>query len=80
MTKAKVRATALVDSELQRSQLTVVDGLFAIAKALDGVAHAIHRLGNADACTPMGAIEAYGQHMGEKMDGLIDAIREIAGR
>jgi hypothetical protein len=80
MTKAKVRATALVDSELQCRPLTVVDGLFAIAQALDSVAHAIHRLGNADACTPMGAIEAHSKHIGEKMDGLIDAIREIASR
>lgn len=77
MTKAKVRATASGDGDRQRRPVTVVDGLFAIAQALDGVAHAIHRLGNADACTPMGAIEAHGKHMGEKLDGLIDAIREI---
>ena len=38
----------------------VVDGLFAMARALDRVANAIHRLGNADANTPMGGLEALG--------------------
>jgi hypothetical protein len=39
---------------------TTVDGLFAVASALDGVAKAIQRLGNADAATPMGGLEALG--------------------
>jgi hypothetical protein len=35
----------------------VVDGMFAIAQALEKVAGALDRLGTADAATPMGAIE-----------------------
>ena len=59
------------------------NGLFAIAYALLRVAEATNRiadqlkwLGNGDACTPMGAIEAYGKHIGEKMDELASAIRD----
>jgi hypothetical protein len=46
------------DSNLEPANL--VDGLFAIARAIDGLTHAVHRLGNADAATPMGAMEAFG--------------------
>ncbi|HXF87124.1 MAG TPA: hypothetical protein VNK48_02070 [Xanthobacteraceae bacterium] len=45
---------ASIDSDRQCRPATIVAGLLAIAQALDNVAHAIHRLGNADACTPMG--------------------------
>lgn len=45
----------------------VSEGLFAIVESLDGIAEAangltraIHRLGNADAATPMGGLEALG--------------------
>jgi hypothetical protein len=56
-------------------------GLFAIAYALlmvaestNRVADQIKRLGNGDASTSIGAIEAYGKHMGEKLDDLVTAI------
>lgn len=52
----------------------VCDALFDIADALRAVAHQIKYLGNGDAATPMGAIEAYGKHIGEKLDDLIAAI------
>jgi hypothetical protein len=38
----------------------VVDGLFEISRALNGVAEAIHRLGNAGATTEFGGLEALG--------------------
>jgi hypothetical protein len=38
----------------------IAGGLYAIADALRHVAKAINRLGNADASTPMGALEALG--------------------
>lgn len=38
----------------------IVDGLFEISRALNGVAEAIHRLGNAGATTPYGGLEALG--------------------
>jgi hypothetical protein len=53
------------------------DGLFAIAYALLEVAAAqrslavhVKYLGNGDAATTIGAIEAFGMHIGEKMDTL----------
>lgn len=54
----------------------VADGLFAIAHSLDGVARAIRDLGNADAATPMGAIEALGLAMKNGLDSIAIAIEE----
>jgi hypothetical protein len=54
------------------------DGLYAIALAILALQRSIDRLGNADAATPMGALEAYGAHMGEKIDVLASAVQDIA--
>ncbi len=35
--------------------------LFAVAWAIGELTHAVHRLGNADAATPMGGLEALGK-------------------
>ena len=43
-----------------------------LADAIDGVARALHRLGNADACTAMGGLEAHGK-------AILDAAEMIAG-
>ena len=53
------------------------DGAYAIACAIMALTRAIDRLGNADAITPMGAIEAFGLHIGEKLDALTNAISEL---
>jgi hypothetical protein len=53
---------------------TVVGGMFAIADAIQYLARALDRLGNADAATQMGAIEALGKHLGEALDGIACAI------
>jgi hypothetical protein len=50
-------------------------GTYAIALALLAVAQAIRDLGNADAATRMGAIEAHSKLMGEKLDKLTAAIK-----
>jgi hypothetical protein len=55
----------------------MVDALFAIADALNGVARQIRDLGNGDAATPMGAIEAFGMHIGEKIDALASAVGSL---
>jgi len=47
------------------------DGLMAIARA-------IHLLGNADAATPMGGLEALGKVHLEGYDKIADAIGELA--
>lgn len=56
------------------------DGQFAIACALMAVARSIDRLGNADAATPMGAIESFGEHIGKKLDSLTDAIGSLTNQ
>ena len=48
-------------------ELAIADGLFAIAAALD-------RLGNADASTPMGGLEALGAVLKEGLSDLAQAI------
>ena len=59
------------------------DGAYAIAfailelaKAQNRLASNVQRLGNADAATPMGALEAFGAHMGEKLDAIALALSE----
>lgn len=61
------------------------EGLFAIAFALlelasaqESVAIHLKYLGNGDAATTMGAIEAFGKHIGEKLDDLTTAIAEAS--
>lgn len=54
----------------QLNPANVVDGLFAIARALEYVGRAIDRLGNADAGTPMGGLEALGKCILDSVDGL----------
>lgn len=49
-----------------------------IAEALQSVARAIKYLGNGDAMTPMGGLEALGKVMSESIDGLAEAMREVA--
>ena len=59
------------------------EGLFAVAYALLELAEAqkscavhLKYLGNGDASTTMGAIEAFGMQLGEKLDALTTAIQE----
>ena len=51
-------------------------------EAIDGLAHAIHlglsNLGNGNAATPMGALEAHGQAMLEAAENIASAIRELS--
>jgi len=49
----------------------------AIAAGLFAVANAIHYLGNADAATPMGAIEAFGMVMKEGLSDVSDSIASL---
>ena len=46
------------------------------AAAQREIAAAIRALGNADASTPMGAIEALGEVLGRNLGDLADAVRE----
>jgi hypothetical protein len=51
-----------------------VDPSWAIAVALFSVARALRDLGNGNAVTHMGAIEAFSAHLGEKLDRIAEAI------
>ena len=61
---------------MAENELTIEDGLFAIAASLDRVAHAIHRLGNADAMTPFGGMEALGMAITEAADRIASALTD----
>jgi hypothetical protein len=49
-----------------------------LAMSMSDVAHAIHRLGNADAATHMGGLEALGAVLKEGCDGLAVSIGDVA--
>jgi hypothetical protein len=75
-------ATALYDAlsshteEDRRGEqpANVVDALFAISRSLDAVARSINRLGNADAATPMGGLEALGAVLKDGMSEIASAL------
>jgi hypothetical protein len=54
--------------------------LLLIADAQKQQAMWLKFLGNGDAATHMGAIEAFGMHIGEKLDALTSAISELGER
>lgn len=73
------------DSNMEPANL--VDGMFAIARALNGVADSILKLGNNDAGTRMGAIEALGlvvdgglKSLSESTACIATALENIEGR
>ena len=45
---------------------------------LRAIAHALHRLGNADASTPMGGLEALGKVIKESNERIAEAIGDLA--
>lgn len=56
--------------QLNSPKGNVTEALFEIAEAINNVAVALKYLGNGDAATTMGAIEALGAILGEKLDRL----------
>lgn len=54
----------------------LVDGMFAIADGLNNIAQAIHRLGNADASTPYGGLEALGMQI-EKAATIVAGAMDV---
>jgi len=63
----------VLDSNLEPAN--VVD---ALAKLGDDIRYAMKWLGNADAATPMGALEAHGQCVLEGAQAIAAAIHELA--
>ena len=64
-----IRSTLISPNESDQNfeAANVVDGLFAIARAIDGLAYQLKMLGNGDAATKMGAIEALGKTVSEAL-------------
>ena len=63
-------------TDVNGEAFNVADGLYAIASALDNVAHALKNLGIANASTPMGAIEILAFEIKEGLSGLGSSIYE----
>jgi hypothetical protein len=53
--------------------VNVADALFEVADALKEIAHALDRLGNGDAMTSMGAMEAHGKTVSDAIHALAQA-------
>lgn len=53
-------------------------GLLRATDSLDGIARALRALGNADASTPMGGLEAHGLAIRQSLDRLTSAADGIA--
>ena len=51
--------------------------LLVLAEAVDNVAVSLNKLGNNDACTPMGGLEALGLVLKEGMSEMATAMSEI---
>ena len=53
-----------------------------VVEAIDGLAHAVHlglsNLGNGNAATPMGALEAHGQAILEAAENIASAILQLS--
>ena len=74
-TASALRETLISPNEQDQNleSANVVDGLFAIARALQQVATEIKYLGCGNASTNgWGAIETASQHIGQKLDNLIE--------
>lgn len=58
---------------VQSALWAIAAGLFAVSSAQ---AYAARHLGNGNAMTDMGAIEAFSKHLGERLDHLADVISD----
>ncbi len=70
-----LRETAFADPEGPHRDCGIADALFALS---DGITRTLRDLGNGDAATPMGAIEAHGVAVKEAADRIADALQGIA--
>lgn len=70
-----IAESAFADPEGAHRDQGIADALFALA---DGLTRTLRDLGNGNAATPMGAIEAFGLVMKEAADGIAGAIQNVA--
>ena len=69
-TNALEEVLTTTDSEDCHSTVNVADGLFAIAQSIDGLTRAVRYLGNGDASTHFGALEAVSMQIKEGLDTI----------
>jgi hypothetical protein len=77
MTNENVLRACLITREGSES-VNVVDGLLAIAGAIEGLSRALDRLGTNGASTPMGAIELLSLQIKEAGASVARGLCEIA--
>lgn len=65
-------------TEYKEETVNVVDGLFAIADALNNVAKQVKNLGNADAASPMGALENLACETKNASERIASALETVA--
>lgn len=74
MTSAEYAASEELERVGLEGQSEIAYALVRIANELSSVAYALRALGNADAATPMGALEAFGLVMKEGMERIADGL------
>jgi hypothetical protein len=75
MPKAPQHLADLIEEKARTDAgYAIAHALMRLADAQGEVAQHIKYLGNGNASTSMGAIEAFGLHIGEKLDALTDAL------
>lgn len=78
---SKKHISHFIEEEARKDpQYAIAHALMELAAAQQATARAIQLLGNGDALTSHGAMEAFSIHIGEKIDGLAEAIKTLAPR
>jgi hypothetical protein len=73
------RDALFADPHGEHAQKNLVDALFAIADSIESVSSALRALGNGDAATRMGAIEAHGMTLRNTLkESIAEGCHEIA--
>ena len=85
MIRAAFATAAEVDNDKDggdnsvHTNANVVDGLFAIARAIDGLVYQVKYLGNGNAATQMGAIENLAKELKDGSNAISSSLDAIAG-
>lgn len=65
------------ECEAGKPSFAIAYGLVRVAAAGEAIAHAIHRLGTADAATPLGAVEVLSGEVGRMADAIASVAEAI---
>ena len=70
-------AYRILEEAPYKGQELVAYAIMQLALAAQNIATQLKYLGNGDATTTMGAIEAFGMHIGDKLEAMTAAISEL---